>query len=317
MSLTLSQYIRCLDSRDDLNWPAPPDVEAPRAKVHIVNLPGIRAVAWSVYGTLIAIAGGDLLFEVPQRLIMDLAMDKTIREFKMWGAMSRKPGQPSEYMVPTYLDLLARQRMLGGGRARHPEIPIERVWEALIKRLLKKDYVFDAAYYGALNEFSQKVAYFFQASLQGCACHAGVADTLAELSRRGVAQPLLSDGQCFTVAHLDHLLNRQGPGMDAGSVLDRDASALSYQVGMRKPSDRLFRTTLARLADRGIKPDQVLHVGSRIAQDIAPARRLGMRTALFAGDRASLHANPKHMEQSANRPDVLLTSLPQIIDVVC
>src|SRR5947209_6708731 len=115
MSLTLSQYIRCLDSRDDLSWPAPPEVEAPRATAHIVKLPGIRAVTWSVYGTLLAIVWGALVFEVPQRLVMDLAMDKTIREFKMWGAMSRKPGQPSEYMVPVYLDLLARQRMLGGG----------------------------------------------------------------------------------------------------------------------------------------------------------------------------------------------------------
>jgi FMN phosphatase YigB (HAD superfamily) len=309
--------MRALDSRDDLSWPASPDIEAPRAKAHIKKLPGIRAVTWSVYGTLMAIVGGDLLFEVPQRLIMDLAMDKAIREFKMWGAMSRKPGQPSEYMVPTYLELLARQRMLGGGHVRHPEIAIERVWENLIKRLLKKDYVFDAAYYGALNEFSQKVAYFFQASLQGSGCYAGAANTLSKLARRGITQALLSDGQCFTSAHLAHLLNRQVAGIDAGGVLDRDVSTLSHQFGARKPSDHLFRRTLTKLAEKNIKADQVLHVGSRVVQDIAPARRLGMRTALFAGDRASLHATPKQMEQSANRPDVLLTDLPQITDVVC
>ena len=27
---------------------------------------------------------------------MNVALDKTIHEFKMWGSMSRKPGQPAD-----------------------------------------------------------------------------------------------------------------------------------------------------------------------------------------------------------------------------
>src|SRR5947208_9561637 len=75
MALTLEQYATYLDSRA-LTWPAPPDVEAPKARPHLVRLPDVRAVTWSVYGTLLAISGGELYFEHPKQFIMDVALDK-------------------------------------------------------------------------------------------------------------------------------------------------------------------------------------------------------------------------------------------------
>src|SRR5262245_66532856 len=89
MPLTLEQYADYLDTRD-LPWPAPPPVERIRARPHLARLPGVRVVTWSVYGTLLNLAGGELYFEHPQKFIMDLALDKTLQEFKMWGSMSRK-----------------------------------------------------------------------------------------------------------------------------------------------------------------------------------------------------------------------------------
>jgi putative hydrolase of the HAD superfamily len=53
-----------------------------------------------------------------------------------------------------------------------------------------------------------------------------------------------------------------------------------------------------------------------LQQDLIPARRLGMKTALFAGDRASLVATPEQLKESPGRPDVLVTELAQIADVV-
>ena len=91
---------------------------------------------------------------------------------------------------------------------------------------------------------------------------------------------------------------------------------LSHEARAKKPSERLFRQALSRLSERGIAPGQVLHVSSRLQQDLVPARRLGMRTALFAGDRGSLQASPEQLNQPASRPDVLLTKLKQIADVV-
>src|SRR3712207_6689058 len=98
MPLTLAQYADYLDTRADLPWPAAPEAERPKARPHLVKLPQIKAVTWSAYGTLLAIPFGDLVFEHPTQFIMDTALEKTIQEFKMWQSMSRKPGQPAEYM---------------------------------------------------------------------------------------------------------------------------------------------------------------------------------------------------------------------------
>jgi FMN phosphatase YigB (HAD superfamily) len=315
MALTLSQYATYLDSRD-LPWPAPPEVVRARAKPHLVRLPQVRAVLWNVYGTLLAIAGGELLFEHPQKFIMDAALDKTIQEFKMWGAMSRKPGQPAEYMRSIYDTVLIEQRALTGNAERYPEVPADRVWEAILKKLFQKDYVFDATFYGSLNEYSRKVAYFFHASLQGTRCYGGAAEALRCVHEAGLVQGLLADAQCFTVTQLERGLAEQDPAADLDAWIDPDLRILSYEVRGRKPSERLFRRALAALEERGIGPDEVLHVGSRIPLDLAPAKRAGMKTALFAGDRASLQATPEQLREPAGRPDVLLTKLKQIADVV-
>src|SRR5262249_45152686 len=157
----------------------------PRARPHLVRLPGVRVVTWNVYGTLLAIPGGELYFQHPQQFVMDVALDKTIQEFKMWGSMSRKPGQPADYLRQVYTNLLDEQRTVPGGTEKHPEVAVDRLWEAFIKRLLQKDYQFDAGFYGSLNEFSRKVAYFFHASLQSAVCYPGAATTLRHVATSG------------------------------------------------------------------------------------------------------------------------------------
>jgi FMN phosphatase YigB (HAD superfamily) len=315
MPLTLEQYATYLDTRD-LPWPAAPDVERPRARPHLTPLPGIRAVTWNVYGTLLAVSHGDLLFEHPRDFVTDAALEKTIQEFKMWGSMSRKPGQPAEYMRQIYQGVLTDQRLSSGGE-KHPEAASDRLWEAILKKLLQKEYKFDAGFFGSLNEYSRKIAYFFHASLQGTACYPGAAEALEHVRGAGLVQALLADGQCFTTVQLQRGLAAQGLRLRCEEVFDGRAEALSGVLRGRKPSERLFRHTLAALAERDITADQVLHVGSRLAQDVIPAKRFGMKTALFAGDKASLQATAEQLKESPGRPDVLLTELNHLSSVIC
>ena len=316
MALTLEQYAAYLDTRKDLAWPAPPEVDRPKAKPHLVRLPQVRAVLWNVYGTLLRIAGGELWFEHPQPFVMGVALDKTIQEYKMWASMSRKPGQPSDYMKQLYLQVLTEHKAVPGGTEKYPEVASDRVWEALIKKLFHKDYKFDAGFFGSLNEFSRKVAYFFHASLQGTAAYDGAAQAMRHVAEAGLKQGLLADGQCFTRVQLQRGLAAQDKDIDEDKLLDKDLIVLSYESRGRKPSERLFRHAVNALNQQGIAPNQVLHVGSRIQNDLVPARRLGMRTALFAGDRTSLQATAEQLKEPASRPDVLLTELSQIADVI-
>jgi FMN phosphatase YigB (HAD superfamily) len=315
MALTLPQYAQYLDTRD-LPWPAPPAVRAPRARPHLVRLPGIKAVTWSIYGTLLSITGGELYFEHPDQFVMDTALDKTIQEFKMWCAMSRKPGQPAEYLRQIYHNILIGHKTMPGGGERYPEISSDRIWETFIKKLLQNDYQFDAGFYGALNEFSQKVAYFFHASLQGTACYAGAAKALGYCRERHLIQGLLADAQSFTICQLERGLAAQDAQAKLDDLVVPEMRICSFEVKAKKPSERLFRHMLDALAQRGIGPTQVLHIGSHVLNDVAPARRLRMKTGLFVGDKAATHASPEQLREPNSRPDVLLTELAQVADVV-
>jgi len=60
----------------------------------------------------------------------------------------------------------------------------------------------------------------------------------------------------------------------------------------------------------------VLHVGSRLRNDLAVAKRLGMKTALYAGDSSSFEASKDDIRDPELRPDRLLTELTQVLTVL-
>src|SRR4051812_5596953 len=201
MPLTLEQYVERLDSRTDLPWPVAPKRDPPKAKPSLHAMP-VKAVFWTVYGTLVAIPQGELQFEHAQEFVTSAALDKLIKEFKMWQSMSRKPGAPAEYMKELFNKALTTLRLAGGGGEKFPEVQAERVWDDIVKKLQQKEYKFDAATYGSLDDFVKKITYFYHASIQGAGPYPGAADALKLLAERGVVQGLLADGQCFTAGQL-------------------------------------------------------------------------------------------------------------------
>lgn len=314
MPLTLDQYATYLDTRG-LPWPAPPQPDPPKVRPHLKPVEGVRAVLWTVYGTLVAIPEGDLKFEVDNDFMMNVALEKTIHEFKMWGSMSRKPGQPSEYMREIYKKALDEQR-LAPAPDKYPEILSEKVWEGITKKLFQKDYQFDAGFYGALNEYAKKIAYFFHASLQGTGAYPNAAAAVKALAARGITQGLLADGQCFTPTQLARGLAKQDGAVHLDAVVTSANRFLSYRYRARKPSDLVFQAAVDALSAQGIEPHEVLHVGSSLPRDVGPAKKWGMRTALFAGDRASLAATADQLKDPQYRPDALLTDLSQVAQLV-
>src|SRR4051794_25296846 len=152
MPMTLEQYAEDLTTRN-LVWPVPPTPQPVKAKPSAAPLPGIRAVAWNIYGTLLSISTGNLVLKHPQKLIMEVALDKTIKEFNMWASMSRKPGQPSEYMGQLYDRALDQLKMAPSHGEKYPEIQTEKIWDDIVKKLQQKDYKFDAGKYGGVNDY--------------------------------------------------------------------------------------------------------------------------------------------------------------------
>lgn len=316
MAKSLYEYAEWLDERK-LRWPAAPKFESARATPFVKHIPGIKAVSWNVYGTLLRIADGELLFQHPQAVRMEIALDKTVHEFNMWNSMTRKPGKPWEYMQVKYLHALDGQQMAGTNRKGDvTEVNSTQVWRKLLDMLDKKDYQYDTSLYGDVDQLAEKVAYFFHSSLQGVEAAPGALVTLLAITGAGLRQSLLADAQPFTMVQLFRALAQQGPIDQPGSILTPSLNTQSYVEGVRKPSKTLFLRAVDRFVKIGIEPEQILYVSSRIHDDLAIAKSLGMRTALYAAEKLGLQAAPEELKDPATKPDRLVTELLQVRDIV-
>lgn len=319
MPKSLQEYLAWLDQRSELIWPRPPAPKPLKATPFLKPLPGIRAVVWSVYGTLLRIDGGRLQHLHPQALRMQIALEKTIEEFNMWQSMSRKPGAPWEYMLQQYKRVIDEQRLKptsNRGRGDQREIDSTVIWAKLIDRLIRNEYQYDTGFYGELGDFAEKVAYFFHANLQGVAATENAVDALRQVMNAGLRQGIIDDGQSFTTAQLLRALQQQAPVHSLSELISASAVAISSDLQVRKPSPSLFAAGFAPLVRQGIEPHTILYISHRLGDDLAIARQSGVRTALYAADAVCCQVEPAQLKDPELKPDRLLTDLRQIRQIL-
>lgn len=316
MAKSLLEYAEWLAERE-LIWPQPPPIEPVKATAYTKPLDGICAVVWDLYGTLVRIADGELLLDHPQQIRMQIALEKTIKEFNMWNSMSRKPGAPWEYMYQQYTRLLKDREMAGTGRKGDlPDISATAIWRKLIDRLAQNEYTYDEAFYGDLDELAEKVALFFQSNLQGYEAAPAALETTTQIADSSRMQAALADAQSFTLVQTLRAFSAQGTLPALGKLFEPSVSVLSYQEEIRKPSPSLYERSVERFAEHGIEPAEVLYIGSRLREDLVHAKQLGFRTALYAGDKLSLRVHPPDLKDAERKPDRLVTELTQIPEIL-
>lgn len=103
-----------------------------------------------------------------------------------------------------------------------------------------------------------------------------------------------------------------GPALDAMG-LGVDGIGISDVWGTQKPEPEFFDRVL-ELADRvrpGVTAGEILYVGDRVDNDVLPARRAGMRTALL---RRGIYGYRHAATPDAERADVVVDDLHQLSD---
>ena len=103
-----------------------------------------------------------------------------------------------------------------------------------------------------------------------------------------------------------------GPALTA-MELGVDGIGISDDWGVAKPSPAFFERvlSLARATRPDIAAEEILYVGDRVDNDVLPARRAGMRTALLRrGIYGYLHA----AGEDAAYADVILDDLHRLVD---
>ena len=244
---------------------------------------------------------------------MEIALEKTIKEFNMWQSMTRKPGAPSEAMLPRYHRALDELRMAPTATVGdQPEISASRLWLKLIVQLRRKGYNYDESTLGDEEDLSEKVAYFFHSCLQGLAAADGALDALRSLAGGGMRLGLLADAQCFTAAQMLRAFRRQGTLRSCWIELVRSGrlTTFSSHLRIRKPSKSSLSAGPGSVAANGYVLQSGAFMfwksGLRI-EDLAVAKGFGMQTALLAADRTSIAATAEDFADPELRPDRIST----------
>jgi FMN phosphatase YigB (HAD superfamily) len=315
MSLSLAEYADFLDGRK-LIWPKVPAQKPVTATPSAKVLPGIRAVLWDVYGTLLRVSDGRYTILPDEEARLQIALDKTIHEFNMWNHMYRRPGPPWQSMIGIYKSTIERQAMQAAAKGNFTEVNLVHTWQALIGKLFEKEYTFDESQYGDLDEFSEKVAYFFHSALQATEAREGAAQAMSDMASAGLTQGLLGDGQSFTLVQTLRALSMQGDLPPLYELFRPQTLILSYDVGLKKPSRLLFSEAVQQLRGIGIQAQEILHISCRLSTDLVPARAAGMKTALLVSEKLGLEVSSDVLKDPARRPDRLLTDLSQVRSIV-
>jgi len=136
----------------------------------------------------------------------------------------------------------------------------------------------------------------------------GALTCIRELLQRGFELGIVSNAQFYTPLLFKALWDADPVGLG----FTENLIAYSYLHGRAKPDPELFRIVLDQVRAKGYQVDECLYVGNDMLNDVFGAKNVGMRTALFAGDRKSLRLREDNPLCKDLLPDLVVDSLADL-----
>lgn len=264
-------------------------------------LPGVRAVLFDLYGTLLACRHDPVSRQDPARQASRFAAALRAAGWRPSGSVA---GRRAAELFHSLIKKELRNKRRAG--IAHPEVEVGGIWAEAAGRLAR-DKLIPAP---PSRRMIAAMAVEAELRLNPVWPMPGAAETLRGLRRRGIRIGIVSNAQFYTPLLLRWLvLNGLLP-----DAFDQRLAIYSYSLGEAKPSPRPLGKLLGACRRRfGITPAETICIGNDIRNDLLPAVRLGARTALFAGDRSSLRLRKGNAWCAGIRPDIVVTCLPQLL----
>jgi putative hydrolase of the HAD superfamily len=258
------------------------------------TLPDVKAVLFDIYGTLLISAAGDIQYDD-----IGESADVIRKSLQKAGVSTTMSSQD---LKATYLHLLAKHQNVRRRQGiDYPEVDIRAVW---------RDFIKDLSGVEPSQEDAERIATWFEVLSNPTDLMPGAKVILKDLSE-SFRLGLISNAQFYTRHILELYLQETLEQMGISSSL----TALSYEFLEGKPGMLMFSSCASYLLNQeGLQPDEVLYVGNDCLKDVYPAKSVGFRTALFAGDARSLRLREDDRRCHSLSPDLVITELSQLRD---
>lgn len=280
--------------------PLPTETEA-----QLNKLDGVKAVLFDVYGTLIISGSGDVgtatAIDTAEALTQALVVSGFEGEPEQAGLIGK------DMMKAEILEWHKAGREAG---ADFPEVEITKVWKKIVESLGQTE-----ALQG--REFSvdqiRRLGLEYECRVNPVYPMPGSIELLDGLKQRGLPMGIVSNAQYYTPIIFSAFFERSVEEIG----FDPECCIWSYKELKAKPSADLFPKAGKFLEqNHSIKLSETVYVGNDMLNDMYTAKEAGCRTVLFAGDKRSLRLRETDERCRDLRPDAVITSLSQLLEII-
>ena len=266
-------------------------------------LSGMRAVLFDIYGTLLISASGDV----------GDGTDSSTRAEAALAALRAVGGDPvgdGTAIVKSLHDAVhsIHQDARAAG-VDHPEVDMRQIWQQVVR---DPKLVTDLPAPAAEASWIERLAVEYEVRVNPVWPMPGVREALRAIKSAHRVLGIVSNAQFFTPWMWQAAT---GASLDEAGF-DPLMRYFSCDHGRAKPGLALYQLAASALRQRSIEPWQTLYVGNDLRNDVAPAKAVGFRTVLFAGDRRSLRLRQDDAELQDVRPDATITEIKQLMTVL-
>ncbi len=267
-----------------------------------IVLKNIQCVVFDIYGTLLLSSSGDI----------GLSQKNSKSEYFLKALQQSGVKILSSEKVKLGLDYFYQEIDIAHNRSKkngfiYPEVVITEIWAKVIAKLLQKRLI------EIKNINIREIAVLFECFVNPVWPMPNLMSTLQYLKSKNIVLGIISNAQFYTPLLFQALTGFTLEGLGFSSNLIE----YSFKNGEAKPSSKMFTNVKqSLLTNFNILPANTLYIGNDMLNDIYSAKKEGYKTALFAGDLRSLRLRQDMPQLVEVKPDIVITELNHIIDLV-
>lgn len=264
----------------------------------------IKSIIFDVYGTLLISASGDIGTHD-----VFFKSEIFIKSLKNSGINICSNQAGSKGLDYFYSEIKKSHSTSSKMDIKNPEVIITNIWEKTLIKLINRNLI----RVKLTDDIILKTATYFECYNNPVWPMPDLLQILTVLREKNIVLGIISNAQFYTPLLFEALtnftLNELG--------FDPELVQFSYINRESKPSLKMFSSVISKLqSGYNINPSDTLYVGNDMLNDIYSANRSGLKTALFAGDARSLRLREKEPRVTGLTPNVLITRLMQISDLI-